>query len=359
MAANRPIHGTGVQTCAAADARENFGGLAGEDPAAAVVEQHDVQLLRTVRLAGRTRTANHRGIDGELLPGRRPGKHFETAIQIGQPRHQLFNPHHHHVHPRQRRDHPGVALIGDETDRPVFDDAEVGAGDAHLGAEERVAQPQPRRRRQLPGLVRIRNVQLLLHHATDVLAGQVNDRGNDVRRPIVRQLHDVLAEIGFNHLHTGAFEGGVEMGLFRDHRLALHRHSRARRRGDAGNDPVRLVGGLRPVDLGAVGGELRFEALEVLGEVRQRAETCGARRVAHGIGMLQRGQRRGTPRRKQTGRAIERTAQVIVGHRQPDARGEVARRRPAFALCHGFTPRGPAWRRRRSIDSTPRRPPWS
>ncbi len=65
------IHRAGVQARAAADAVEDLGQLAAEHLAAAVVDEHDVQLLGTVGLAGAARAGEDVRVDRELLPGAR------------------------------------------------------------------------------------------------------------------------------------------------------------------------------------------------------------------------------------------------------------------------------------------------
>ena len=57
--------------------------------------------------------------------------------------------------------------------------------------------------------------------AADLFARHVDDRRDDVRRAVVRQLHDVLAEVGLDHLEAGVLERLVEVRFLRGHRLAL------------------------------------------------------------------------------------------------------------------------------------------
>ena len=56
--------------------------------------------------------------------------------------------------------------------------------------------------------------------------------GSDhVRRPLARELHDVLAEVGLDRTHARALERGVEVDLLGRHRLRLHDRAGAARRG--------------------------------------------------------------------------------------------------------------------------------
>ena len=55
----------------------------------------------------------------------------------------------------------------------------------------------------------------------DLLLVEVDDGGDDVARRFAPDLHDILAEIGLDHLDAGGFEMGVEPDLLRHHGLAL------------------------------------------------------------------------------------------------------------------------------------------
>src|SRR5207248_8444799 len=90
VTANRAIHGTDVETRAAANAPENLGGLAAAHPAAAVVEQHDVELFGSIAFAGLARAVDERRVDRQLLSRRGSREHFQASIEIGQRGNQLF-----------------------------------------------------------------------------------------------------------------------------------------------------------------------------------------------------------------------------------------------------------------------------
>ena len=55
----------------------------------------------------------------------------------------------------------------------------------------------------------------------------MNGGRDDVRRSFVRELDDVLAEIGLHRRHAGLLERLVQVDFFRRHRLRLHGHDGA------------------------------------------------------------------------------------------------------------------------------------
>jgi hypothetical protein len=127
-----------------------------------------------------------------------------------------------------------------------------------------------------------------VHDLADILACQMHDRRDDVRRPVAPQLNDVFAQVGFDHFDAARLEGVVEMGFLGHHRFAFDCATRARTFGDRANDPVGLVGGLGPMDLRAVGDQARFELFEIIRERSNGVELGGARSIAPGVRPVQR-----------------------------------------------------------------------
>ncbi len=103
----------------------------------------------------------------------------------------------------------------------------------------------------------------------DLVAVLVDGGDDDVRRCLVIQLDDVLAQIGFQRLDAAFFQEMIEVHFLRHHRLALD---------DAGgvvaldNPQANLVGfrwSLRPMHLNPV---LSAFPLQLFQQVRQLAQ---------------------------------------------------------------------------------------
>ena len=78
------------------------------------------------------------------------------------------------------------------------------------------------------GDVVVGRAELLAEDPRDVLLRLVEDWGDDVRRAVVVELHDELAEVGLDHLDAGGLECVVELDLLADHRLRLDREPAGR-----------------------------------------------------------------------------------------------------------------------------------
>ena len=95
----------------------------------------------------------------------------------------------------------------------------------------------------------------------------MDGRGDDVRRRLVGQLDDVLAEVGLDDLDAGGFEGAVEVHLLGGHRLRLDDEAHAFGPGDADDRPADLFGPGGPVHGHAQRFELGLEPVEPAVEV--------------------------------------------------------------------------------------------
>ena len=95
-------------------------------------------MLGAVAVA--TRGAVDRHVVGDFLPGRRTRQQAHQRCEVFQRRHDLLDAGDDDMHFRQRCHHAAVALVGDERHRAGLRDQEVAAGDAHVGAEEVLAQ---------------------------------------------------------------------------------------------------------------------------------------------------------------------------------------------------------------------------
>ncbi len=86
--------------------------------------------------------------DGELLPRRALREDRQEHHEVAHRGHDLLDAHHRDVDPRQRGDHPPVALVGHQDDRARVGDREVRAGDPEVGLQELLAQLAARDPRQ-------------------------------------------------------------------------------------------------------------------------------------------------------------------------------------------------------------------
>ena len=155
-------------------------------------------------------------------------------------------------------------------------------------AQERLAQLRAGERRQLRRGV----VELVAGDAREQLAHLalrlVDDRRDDVARPVAVELHDVLAEVGLDHLDAGRLERRVELDLLAQHRLRLHGQLRAGVVADADDDAVRLGGVGREVHpragrlagIGEPGDQLREVRHGVRADVAAEARAAPAGRCA-------------------------------------------------------------------------------
>jgi len=67
MPADRPIDGTMIHAGAAADALQDFAYRAGDEGAAAVVDEYDVKMFRAIGVCAALRAAHEADIRGDLL----------------------------------------------------------------------------------------------------------------------------------------------------------------------------------------------------------------------------------------------------------------------------------------------------
>ena len=86
----------------------------------------------------------------------------------------------------------------------------------------------------------------------------------------LRELDDVLAEVGLDGRDAVGLEPGVEADLLGDHALALGHRAGTGRAADVEDDGARLGRVARPVDRAAPLEDLRLERLQVEVEMGQR-----------------------------------------------------------------------------------------
>ena len=152
VAADPLVDRADVQAGRAADAAQRLpADLVGQRAGAAVVEQHDVHLLRPV--AGRD-PGPGRGVGVHPLAGRGARQQLQEHVEVRPGRHHLLDADHRDQHLGQGQAHPAVALGLDHDQRAGLGDREVGAGDgrpwragtSRAGAAGRPRPARPGRR---------------------------------------------------------------------------------------------------------------------------------------------------------------------------------------------------------------------
>ena len=275
VAADVLVDRADVEAGAAAQAIKRLAVVAAEDIRAPVVHDDHVQFLGAVEVVRPPRSGNHGDVAGYLLAGGAVGQHLQHHRQVVEPRDDLLHAHQRHVHARQGGRQPPVALVGHQDDGAGIGDGEVDARDAHVGAQELLAQGAAGDLRHVAQFFRVRVAEFVVQQRRDLLAGLVDGGRDDVRRRFLGELDDVFAEVGFQHLVPQFFQVRVEMNLLGGHRLALDDDLGLGLLGNAGDDVARLGGVVRPMHTGA-------EPVEVVGELLQIGVKPGNRPLLDG-----------------------------------------------------------------------------
>ena len=338
-AASLAVHRAHVQAGAAADAGQHLAVAAAKQVRPPVVENDDVHLLRPVGLPLAARPGEERRVDRELLPRGRPRKQAQQHGEVGGRRHEPLHAHDRHVHARDRRDEPRVALVGDKADRAGGRDPEVRAGDPDVCVQERLAQLRPGGVRQRLELGRD---PLSLHRReqlSHLLGGLLDRRRDDVHGVLAGELEDVLAEIGLDRSDAHGRERLVQADLLGRHRLRLRGQLRARVAAHARDVLARLRTGAREEDLAAARLERLGEPRDVPVEVVDHGHLDPVRALPHRLDVREPLPRCDAIRPQPVGRGVERRLGVRVA--ELPARDLAEARRRLRELGHR-TPRASA-----------------
>jgi hypothetical protein len=204
------------------------------------------------------------------LAGRGPRRELDEARQVVEARDDLLDAHERDVHAWERGADPDVPLVLDERDGTGLGDEEVGARDAHVGGEELLPERDARRGDERLGVTVERRAQALVEEAAAVVEAEVHHRRHDVARGLPEDLDDVLAQVGLAHADLEPLEVLVHPELLGEHAFCLHDRAHVVLADDAPKHRERIIRGLRPVHVGAVGLEVALGLLEVPIQVRER-----------------------------------------------------------------------------------------
>ncbi len=223
--ADRGVDGAMVHASAAADAAQHVLELGAEHIRAAVIDQHDVIGVRAIGIAFAARPGGEGGVGRNFLTRRRAGKQPDDRRRVFKRRYDLLDTGDYDMRARQKLREIAVSLIGDDHRTAGLRDQEIRARDTHVRRDEFLPEHGPRfahERRDL-GEIAIRR-QALVETAEiflDLVAVQMNGRGDDMARRLMPDLNDILAKIGFDRLNACRLHRGVKPDLLRHHGFAL------------------------------------------------------------------------------------------------------------------------------------------
>ena len=319
MAADSLIHRAHVQARAAADAvqrlpqRRVF-----QQPAAPVVNDNQVELLRPILIVGPARPGNHAHVRRDALAGGRAGQQTQEHRQILQRRYHLLHTGQPHVNTGRRGAEPSVPFVGDDDQRAGFGHQKVRPADAHIGVQKLLTQYDPGHPRHLLDIVGVRHSQLFGEQLRHLSPRLVQRRRYQVRRRLFRQLDDVFAQVGLINVDALCLQHVVQAQLLGHHGLALGNGAHAGVARNLGHDGVGLL---------SVGGEVHLPAgrHHVLFQHRQVAVQVGdgvlfdaTRLLAPAFPHLRRNFRNGLPPRavKSAAGTAQRLPQLGILHRR-------------------------------------------
>ena len=326
-AAGLPVDRTDVEARAAANAREHLAVAAAGELRPAVVEDHDVKLVRPVLLARAPRAGDQRRVRRQALARAAPREQAQHHRQIGERRDEPLHADEHDVNARQARHEPSVPLVRDEHDRPGVADPEVRAGDADIGRMKRLPQLPPRGAGQLLELGRDGRAVHAGQELGHVLLRLLDGRREDVDGMLAGELEDVLAEIGLHRSDSRGLERLVEADLLRRHRLRLRGERRARVAADLDDAAVRVGGRVREERRASTRLDRVAEASHVPVEIVDHAEPRLVPARAEPLDVVERLPRAQPAAHEPLGGAVQGAADPRVRELQPRDLAKAAGRR--------------------------------
>ena len=273
VAAHPGIHRAVIHAGAAADAVQGLAHLGiGKSAGAAVIQQHQVHLFRTIQLVGLAGAGNQVHVGGNGLAKGRAGQQGHQGHHVPQVRNHFFNACYRNVHGRRRRAHAPVAFVFHQQQGAGFGDGEVHAGNTHIRFHEFPTQGPATNLDQLVNVFGLRLAQFVVEQLGHLPRVLVDRWHNDVGGLFVVELNNVFPHVGFQAFDAPLRQVVVHLHFFADHGLAFHHLAALAGFDDAMHQAVGFLDGLRPVNLDAVLRQLLFKLLQ---QIRQTGKGTG------------------------------------------------------------------------------------
>ena len=244
-----------------------------------------MQLFGAVGLVSAARPLDETHEGAYLLAGGGARQKLQEDLQVGRARQQFFDAHQRHVNPGSAGAKADVAFVFDQDYGAGLGHHEVGAADAHVGGQKRLAQHLAGGGGQLFGAGVGAGAELFVEEGADFLETLVDRRPHDVAGGLARQLDDVLAQVGLEDLDPLALEVVVDLHLLAEHALPLDHPAHAVALHQIVQDLPYVGGVFGPMDLRAGGAKAGFRFGQVLVEPAQQVPFDGGRPVAPSLGV--------------------------------------------------------------------------
>jgi hypothetical protein len=147
------------------------------------------------------------------------GQNRSRSVRLGN---DFLDAHDGNVQLGEGRRQAGVAFVFGHGNGAGVGYDEVGTRHADFGGGVLVAQQVAGRKHQGLGVVGAFGAQVLDEDVVDVGFAQVHGRRHDVVGALPVQLHDELAQVGFDRLHAVLLQVLVEVDFLGGHALGLH-----------------------------------------------------------------------------------------------------------------------------------------
>ena len=242
----------------------------GQDPRPGIIQQHQVELLRTVAFALLPGSGVKRIITGHRLAGAGGRQHRQQDREVVEMVHDLLDARKRDMDAGQGGRQARVAFVLGDRDLAGLGDEEVGSRDPDVGVDVQLPQVAAGDHRQLLRAVGRRRAEVLGEELADGLALHVHAREDEVVGGFAAELLDEFAEVALDHAVAGLLEGVVQVDLLRSHALGLHDGLGLVVLGDLQDDGAGFGRVAGPVDHAAVAFKVTDELLEDVGKVVDR-----------------------------------------------------------------------------------------
>ncbi len=165
---------------------------------------------------------------------------------------------------------PGIAFVLDDADLTGLGDEEIPAGHPKIRPAKFLPQILAGLHGQAFGIFVVRRFEIFAEQLRDRRHILMNDRRDEMARPVLPDLNDEFAQVGFNYFESGVFHRVSQLDFLTGHRLALDASAAVARAGDFENDPPGVRTGGGEVDMPAVGTHLRGKLFQIIIKMIER-----------------------------------------------------------------------------------------